>query len=74
MTAANATEETANEGKQLRIPYWRTVKTDGFLNEKYPGGTLAQKKLLEQEGFTILKKGKKLMVKDFEKYIEDLKL
>jgi hypothetical protein len=74
MTAANATEEAANEGKQLRIPYWRTVKTDGFLNEKYPGGTLAQKKLLEQEGFTILKKGKKFMVKDFEKYIEDLKL
>jgi hypothetical protein len=74
MTAANAAEETANEEKPLHIPYWRTLKVDGFLNEKYPGGALAQRKLLEQEGFTILKKGKKFIVKDFEKYIEEMKL
>jgi alkylated DNA nucleotide flippase Atl1 len=74
MTAANATEEAANEGKSLHIPYWRTLKADGFLNEKYHGGALAHKKLLEQEGFTILKKGKKLMVKDFEKYIAEVNL
>jgi alkylated DNA nucleotide flippase Atl1 len=74
MTAANATEETVRDRKPLRIPYWRTLKADGFLNEKYPGGVLTQKKLLEQEGFTILKKGKKLMVKDYEKYIEEVKL
>jgi alkylated DNA nucleotide flippase Atl1 len=67
MTAANAAEEAANQGKSLDIPYWRTLKADGFLNEKYPGGTLGQKKLLEQEGFTILKKGKKFVVNDFEK-------
>jgi hypothetical protein len=67
MTAANAAEEAANQGKSLDIPYWRTLKADGFLNEKYPGGALAQKKLLEQEGFIILKKGKKFVVKDFEK-------
>jgi hypothetical protein len=74
MTAANAAEEAANEGKSLHIPYWRTLKTDGFLNEKYPGGALAQRKLLEQEGFTILKKGKKFVVKDFEKYRVEMKL
>ena len=45
MTAANAAEEAANEGKLLQIPYWRTLKVDGFLNEKYPGGALAQKKI-----------------------------
>ncbi len=56
----------------LHIPYWRTLKADGFLNEKYPGGALAQKKLLEREGFTILKIGGKFMVKDFENYITDL--
>ena len=33
MTAANATEEAEKEGKSLNIPYWRTVKTGGFLNE-----------------------------------------
>ena len=69
MTAANAAEEVASQGKKINIPYWRTLKVDGLLNEKYPGGALAQKKLLEQEGFTILKKGKKYFVKDFDKYI-----
>jgi hypothetical protein len=74
MTAANAAEEAAHEGKPLHIPYWRTLKIDGFLNEKYPGGVLVQKKLLEREGFTILTKGEKLMVKDFKKYIEEVEL
>ena len=72
MTAANAAEEAANEGKSLNIPYWRTLKADGFLNKKYPGATLAQRKLLEQEGFTILTKGKKFVVKDFEKYLAEV--
>jgi len=69
MTAANAAEEAASHGASVRIPYWRTLKVNGVLNEKYPGGALAQKKLLEQEGFTIGKKGKKFMVKDFERYL-----
>ncbi len=73
MTAANAAEEAANQGKSLPIPYWRTLKVDGYLNEKYPGGALAQKKLLEQEGFFILTKGKKFVVKDFEKYLAEVK-
>jgi alkylated DNA nucleotide flippase Atl1 len=72
MTAANAAVETANEGKSLPLPYWRTLKVDGFLNEKYPGGALAQKKLLEAEGFTILTKGKKFVVKDFEKNLAEV--
>jgi alkylated DNA nucleotide flippase Atl1 len=72
MTAANATEEAAHEGKLLNIPYWRTLKADGTLNEKYPGGTLAQKKLLEREGFSIKKKGSRFILKDFEKYKFDL--
>jgi alkylated DNA nucleotide flippase Atl1 len=69
LTAANAAEEAAQEGKTLNIPYWRTLKANGFLNEKYPGGALSQKKLLEREGFTILKKGKKFVVEDFVKYL-----
>jgi alkylated DNA nucleotide flippase Atl1 len=73
MTAANAAEEAAYEGKSLPLPYWRTLKVDGFLNEKYPGGALAQKKLLEAEGFTILKKGKKFVVKNFEKNLAEVK-
>ncbi|HWR27248.1 MAG TPA: MGMT family protein [Candidatus Thermoplasmatota archaeon] len=73
MTAANAAEEAANQGKAFPVPYWRTLKIDGFLNEKYPGGALSQKKLLEAEGFTILKKGKKFVVKDFERYRAEVK-
>jgi len=68
MTAANAAEEATCEGKSLRIPYWRTLKADGSLNEKYPGGALAQKKLLEQEGVPVMKKGKKFVVKEYENY------
>jgi alkylated DNA nucleotide flippase Atl1 len=66
MTAANAAQEAVEEGKKLNIPYWRTLKADGSLNEKYPGGALSQKKLLEQEGFTVLKKGKKFVVETYE--------
>ena len=73
MTAANAAEEAKQQGKLLEIPYWRTLKADGSLNEKYPGGALSQKKLLEQEGFTIIQKGKKYMVKDYEDYVMKVK-
>ncbi len=69
MTAANATEEAAREGKSLNIPYWRTLKVGGLLNEKYPGGSEAHKKLLEKEGFKILQKGRKFVVNDYEKHL-----
>ncbi|MEM2873410.1 MAG: MGMT family protein [Nitrososphaerales archaeon] len=72
MTAANATEEAAKEGKNLNIPYWRTLKAYGFLNEKYPGGAEAHKKLLEKEGFKIIQKGRKFVVDDYEKYLTDV--
>jgi hypothetical protein len=73
MTAAHAAEEAARKGQSLEIPYWRTLKADGYLNEKYPGGARAQKKLLEAEGYIILKKGKKYKVKDFEEYIAEVR-
>jgi len=62
MTIANAVEEMKKEGKKIDIPYWRTIKADGMLNEKYPGGALAQKRLLEKEGWKIVRKGKKYQV------------
>jgi len=69
MTAANAAEEIKKEGQKSDNPYWRTLKAEGFLNEKYPGGQEAHKKLLEKEGYKIVKKGKKYKVLDFEKYL-----
>ena len=34
-------------------PYWRVLKDDGRLNEKFPGGVEAQAARLEEEGHTI---------------------
>lgn len=65
--AANVADEMANAGKKNLTPYWRTLKTGGEINEKYPGGVKLQKKLLEQEGHKIIQKGKKYIVSDYEK-------
>ena len=72
MTAANAAEEAAREGKDLNIPYWRTLKAGGFLNEKYPGGAEAHRRLLEAEGFKVIQKGKRLAVHDYQQYVVDV--
>ncbi len=56
-------------------PYWRTLKANGELNEKYPGGVLAQKERLEVEGHTIIQRGRtniRYFVKDYEKYLYSL--
>lgn len=56
-------------------PYWRTLKANGELNPKYPGGTEAQKERLEAEGHTIVKKGRtniRYFVKDYEKVLVEL--
>ena len=41
-------------------PYWRTLKANGELNAKYPGGVEAQKEKLEAEGHIIIQKGRKI--------------
>jgi alkylated DNA nucleotide flippase Atl1 len=69
MTVANAAEEAARDGKSLDIPYWRTLKSGGFLNPKYSGGQEWHKRLLEQEGYNVVKKGKNFLVQDFQKYL-----
>jgi alkylated DNA nucleotide flippase Atl1 len=70
--AANASEEDAAKGRKNLNPYWRTLKTGGMINEKYPGEVEAQKKLLKKEGHKVIPKGKKFVVVDFEKNIADL--
>ena len=57
-------------------PYWRTLKANGELNAKYPGGIEAQKEKLEAEGHTIIQKGRtniKYFVKDYESVLFDLR-
>ena len=72
MTIANAVEEAIVQGDRsplAKIPYWRTLKADGFLNEKFPGGLEAHKKRLIKEGHEIIARGKKYQVPDWEKHL-----
>jgi alkylated DNA nucleotide flippase Atl1 len=65
--AAHAAEEREQNGEKDVTPYWRTLKTGGILNEKYPGGVEAQRLRLEREGHTVIKKGKKYVVLNYER-------
>ncbi len=69
--AAEAAEEDRRDGKIRITPYWRTIKDDGKLNEKFPGGAKAQAAKLRAEGFTLLpSKGKQPpRVKGFDAYL-----
>ncbi len=61
--------------KEDKTPYWRTLKANGELNAKYPGGIEAQREMLEKEGHVIIQKGRKNVryyVKDYEKALFDL--
>src|SRR6476620_11769598 len=48
--AAHAAEEAAAEGAKRITPYWRTLKTGGELNPKYPGGAAGIARRLRAEG------------------------
>ncbi len=53
-------------------PYWRTLKANGELNPKYPGGVEAQRTKLEAEGHTIIRRGRtniRYYVKDYEETV-----
>ncbi len=69
--AAWASEQREND----KTPYWRTLKANGELNSKYPGGIKAQKEMLEKEGHTIIQKGRtniKYYVKNYEEALFSL--
>jgi hypothetical protein len=63
--AAHAADEAARECRQRITPYWRTLKSGGELNPKYPGGIPALKKRLQAEGHTVVQRGKRFFVKEF---------
>jgi len=59
---AHATAEA-----QGPTPYWRTLKIGGELNPKYPGGIEAQMARLEAEGHTVVQRGRRYFVEDFDR-------
>jgi len=70
--AAEAAEEQKQQGKKDTTPYWRTLKKGGIINPKYPGGTERQKQLLEQEGHTVIQKGKNYVVADYQRNLAEM--
>jgi len=72
--AAETAEEDLKAGKKQITPYWRIVRDDGSLIEKFPGGVKTQANYLKEEGFMIEpRKGKRLpKVKDFKEYLVKL--
>ena len=66
---ANKTEEDRSLGKTSNTPYWRVIKPDGKLYDKYLGQILPQKELLETEGFKFEKGKNYLKVKNFKNYL-----
>lgn len=60
---------------EQETPYWRTLKANGELNAKYPGGVEAQRAKLEAEGHTVIQRGRKNLryyVKDYESALFEL--
>jgi hypothetical protein len=64
--AAHAAAEDEADGKKRVTPFWRTLKTGGEINPKYPGGVAAISRRLRSEGHKIISKGKRFLVADYE--------
>lgn len=71
---AEAAEEDLRAGRKRITPYWRVIKGDGSLIDKFPGGTKAQAARLKEEGHTLEPgKGKKApKLRDFEKFLQKI--
>ena len=65
--AAHAAEEDRDRGAKRVTAYWRTLKSGGELNPKYPGGISRVRELLEAEGHAVVAKGKRFFVRDWER-------
>ncbi|MCW5552668.1 MAG: MGMT family protein [Verrucomicrobiae bacterium] len=65
--AAHAAAEAEAEDAKRITPYWRTLKTGGEVNPKYPGGVQAVARRLRAEGHKLVARGKRLIVADYEK-------
>jgi alkylated DNA nucleotide flippase Atl1 len=72
-TVARAAAEQEMMGAKRVTPWWRVIRSDGTLNEKFPGGLVEHEKRLETEGHKTAKRGKtRLEVVDYEKCLAKL--
>ncbi len=70
--AAGAAGEDETSGRKRVTPYWRTLKGEGELNGKYPGGLAVQRRRLEAEGRHVIARGARLFVADYTKFLAEL--
>lgn len=63
--AANASAESA-AGRNSGAAYWRTLKSNGELNPKYPGSIPLLKQKLTAEGHKVVQRGKRFYVEGFQ--------
>ncbi len=61
-----AAHASVERGGTDPTPYWRTLRTGGELNEKYPGGLDAHQHQLEAEGHQVVPRGKRRFVQNYE--------
>ena len=71
--AAGAAGEDEAVGEKRITPYWRTLKANGEVNAKYPGGLSGQRRRLEREGLELIERGDRLFVRDHEKFLAELR-
>jgi alkylated DNA nucleotide flippase Atl1 len=66
--------EALEAGNRDITPFWRTLKSKGELNEKFPGGVEGQAEKLRAEGHEIEadRSGKPKRVKDWEKKLVEV--
>ncbi len=60
----NIVAQASEEREIDETPYWRTLKKDGELNDKYPGGIDGHRRRLIEEGHLVVQKGKRFFVAD----------
>lgn len=72
--AAHAANEDEQAGRTRITPYWRTLKTGGELNPKYPGGIANLRARLATEGHRIVRQGNRYFVADFEEALTQPRL
>ncbi len=66
---AETAEEEKAKGEKEITPYWRVIRDNGTMIDKFPGGIEQQAKNLKKEGFEILvtgRKGNKLIVNAYK--------
>jgi len=70
--AAHAAAEAKAKKVKDTTPFWRTLKTGGELNPKYPGGIAALRQKLRAEGHKVTQKGKRFFVEAFAENLAPL--